>query len=73
MAKFNWAIKYWSKRLSGRIGDKFRLFKLVILSLFYNTFLDIYYIGDTAMEPLFWFVDHFTRYFGPVSNKVTDK
>lgn len=35
-------------------------------SLFYNSHLDTGYVADTLMEPMFWFVDHFTLSLGPV-------
>jgi len=59
-------MRIWLKRASSRFKAKRRLFKLVLSSLFYNSFMDLFYVCDTAMEPLFWFVDHFTRFFGPV-------
>lgn len=42
------------------------LIPLTIKSLFYNEHLDRVYALDTAMEPLFWFVDHFTQALGPI-------
>ena len=38
-----------------------------IYSLFYNHFLDQGYVADVCMEPMFWFVDNFTKFLGPVS------
>ena len=38
-----------------------------IKSLFYNHFMDQGYIADVCMEPMFWFVDNFTKFLGPVS------
>ncbi|GFS67871.1 palmitoyltransferase ZDHHC16 [Trichonephila clavipes] len=40
--------------------------KLTLISLFHNDFADKYYVGDTCMEPMFWFVDHFTKILGPI-------
>jgi hypothetical protein len=42
---------------------------LVLLrqTLFYNEFTS-YMVGlETAAEPMFWVVDKFSKYFGPVS------
>ncbi|XP_042898842.1 palmitoyltransferase ZDHHC16 [Parasteatoda tepidariorum] len=54
----------------GRISQKaeivYNIIKLTFLSLFYNEFADKYYIGDSCMEPMFWFVDHFTKILGPI-------
>lgn len=65
MAKINWKIRGCARRLIGRIHFQAFLIKLTICSLFYNDFADIYYVGDTLMEPMFWFVDHFTKVLGP--------
>lgn len=35
-------------------------------SLFSNDHIDSGYIADTLMEPMFWFVDHFTESLGPI-------
>lgn len=40
-------------------------FKITIKSLFYNSFLDQSYVADVLMEPVFWFVDNFTKFLGP--------
>lgn len=29
--------------------------------------MDQSYIADVCMEPMFWFVDNFTKFLGPVS------
>ncbi|XP_059477659.1 palmitoyltransferase ZDHHC16 isoform X2 [Neocloeon triangulifer] len=39
--------------------------KLTFRSLTYNHFLDQSYVADTLMEPLFWFVENFTKFLGP--------
>ncbi|KAI1285929.1 Palmitoyltransferase ZDHHC16 [Halotydeus destructor] len=40
--------------------------RLSVVSLCYNEHLDSGYFADVAMEPMFWFVDHFTEALGPV-------
>lgn len=67
MARVNWKIFKYSRKFVKSIRLQFHFLKLLLLSLFHNDFADWYYIGDTLMEPLFWFVDHFTRILGPVS------
>ncbi|BES99368.1 DHHC palmitoyltransferase [Nesidiocoris tenuis] len=39
--------------------------KLCLFSLFCNTHLDRNYASDVCMEPVFWFVDNFTKFLGP--------
>jgi len=46
---------------------QWRKVNLLIKSLFYNHFMDQSYIADVCMEPMFWFVDNFTKFLGPVS------
>ena len=43
-----------------------KMLKLTFHSLTYNEFTSWGYCMDTALEPLFWFVDHFVKYLGPV-------
>lgn len=51
-----------------RIGLKQRWWRLQIVmkSLFYNEFLNWSYACDILMEPMFWFVENFTSFLGPV-------
>jgi hypothetical protein len=46
---------------------KWKKLKLSVNSLFYNHFMDQGYMADVCMEPMFWFVDNFTKFLGPVS------
>lgn len=65
---------HWLKRrmvarvthLMSLVTSQWLLIPLTIRSLFCNDHLDRGYALDTAMEPLFWFVDHFTQVLGPV-------
>ncbi|XP_076364565.1 palmitoyltransferase ZDHHC16 isoform X3 [Tachypleus tridentatus] len=66
MARIYWTVSSCGKRLLETVKEKCYLIKYTIYSLFYNSFLDIYYIGDICMEPLIWFVDHFTKSLGPI-------
>ncbi|KAG8179293.1 hypothetical protein JTE90_024142 [Oedothorax gibbosus] len=56
----------WCKRFMRWLWLVYSLTKLTLKSLFYNDFADANYIGDTCMEPMFWFVDHFTKVLGPI-------
>jgi len=46
---------------------QWRKVNISIKTLFYNHFMDQGYIADVCMEPMFWFVDNFTKFLGPVS------
>jgi len=50
---------------------QWRKVNISIKSLFYNHFMDQGYIADVCMEPMFWFVDNFTKFLGPVSISLT--
>lgn len=39
---------------------------LFVASMCYNEHISPSYVFDTFMEPAFWFVDNYMRYFGPV-------
>ncbi|XP_064465552.1 palmitoyltransferase ZDHHC16-like [Ornithodoros turicata] len=64
------SINRWHRRIFGRLKREVRVrlnyIRVVIDSLFYNQFIDIYYAADTCMEPLFWIVDHFAKALGPI-------
>lgn len=49
------------------IKKKWWRLQITCKSLFYNDFLDWSYICDILMEPMFWFVENFTAWLGPVS------
>jgi len=40
-------------------------FKLWWYTLFYHHWMSSEYVIDIAIEPLYWFVDHFTHLLGP--------
>lgn len=67
MARISWKISKYIRYLFNFVWLRFNLLKMLFLSIFHNEFADWYYIGDTLMEPMFWFVDHFTKILGPVS------
>ena len=50
-----------------QIEEKWFVFRLTLCSLFYNSLTSSWTVVDTLLEPMFWFVDHFVRYLGPVS------
>ena len=57
---YRWLTKF-------KILFKSKTFKLktVLYSLMFNVHANSGYIADTLMEPLFWFVDRFTKILGP--------
>ena len=58
--------KLWQK-FKSRVDEEWFILKISYFSLFYNSLTSWYTTSDAAMEPIFWFVDHFVRYLGPVS------
>lgn len=52
--------------MSSFLCRQWMLLTLTVKSLFGNEDMDNGYIADTLMEPMFWFVDHFTESLGPV-------
>ncbi|KAK2163783.1 hypothetical protein LSH36_74g06024 [Paralvinella palmiformis] len=48
------------------LDEEWFLLKLTFWSLFYNHLTSWSTIFDAALEPMFWFVDHFVRYLGPI-------
>lgn len=58
-------ISAWSAPIA-RLHRAWYLTKLAIQTLCYNQHLDLNYALDTLLEPIFWFVDHFTAALGPV-------
>jgi len=50
-----------------QMEERWFVFRLTLCSLFYNSLTSPFTVVDTLLEPMFWFVDHFVRYLGPVS------
>ncbi|KAF8790802.1 palmitoyltransferase ZDHHC16-like [Argiope bruennichi] len=66
MADIHWTFLSSGYRFLHWLWLMYSMTKLTLYSLFYNDFADKYYVGDTCMEPMFWFVDHFTKILGPI-------
>ncbi|XP_050397684.1 palmitoyltransferase ZDHHC16 [Patella vulgata] len=66
MGRITWKIN----KLPSMVGSYFKNKKdqlvLTYRSLFYNEYTSLNTLIDTMMEPLFWCVDHFARYLGPI-------
>lgn len=76
-AKLRLTMLHMKRRFSSNCGRLFApgrrvwdRIKLTVKSLCYNEHLSSGYVADTAMEPMFWFVDHFTESLGPVSDNL---
>ena len=67
MARITWRINSLCNGLKRKFRSKWDLFKLTYWSLFHNSFTTWNTVLDAALEPMFWFVDHFVKYMGPVS------
>ncbi|KAL8585831.1 hypothetical protein ACOMHN_065181 [Nucella lapillus] len=66
MRKIHWRVHHFPRRLKKWAAEKMEYCHLVLFTLCYNQFTSHNTILDTAMEPLFWIVDHFTKYMGPI-------
>lgn len=49
-----------------QIEEKWFIVRLTFFSLFYNSLTSSWTIVDTMLEPMFWFVNHFIHYLGPI-------
>ncbi|RXM36897.1 putative palmitoyltransferase ZDHHC16 [Acipenser ruthenus] len=54
-------------KLLKRAGELWSYGKLCAKSLFYNSFTNSDVIIDSLFEPIYWLVDHVTRWFGVVT------
>jgi len=50
-----------------QVEEKWFIVRLTLCSLFYNSLTSSWTTVDTLLEPMFWFVNHFIHYLGPVS------
>ncbi|XP_055879545.1 palmitoyltransferase ZDHHC16-like isoform X2 [Biomphalaria glabrata] len=66
MALVHWKILEFPKRLHIMVKDYFKTLRIIYLSLCYNHFTTCSTVLDTACEPMFWIVDHTTRFMGPI-------
>lgn len=57
---------HWADKLRHYLNLHCQMIKLTLLSLCYNAFMSPNLMLETAMEPVFWIVDHFARYMGPI-------
>ncbi|XP_067393304.1 palmitoyltransferase ZDHHC16 isoform X1 [Emydura macquarii macquarii] len=53
-------------RLAGRVQQLWRYGHLCLRSLLYNSFTNSDVLLDSLFEPIYWLVDHVTRWFGVV-------
>lgn len=66
MVKIKLTLSNLRNRTVHTLLAKTRLTKLLFFSLFYNDFFNKYYALDTFLEPMFFFVDSFTKIMGPI-------
>lgn len=66
MALVQWRLAQFPRRLVNRCKDFTSWLILLRQTLFYNEFTSYMVALETAAEPLFWAVEKFSRYFGPV-------
>ena len=70
MARFHFPRFLCCQHLKDKLSEQWYFVKLTYWTLFYNSHTSFSVCMDTALEPLFWFVDRFVRYLGPVSIKI---
>lgn len=66
MAKIQWKVLELPCRLKHFCGKSLRWLILLRRTLFYNHFTSPTLIVETAAEPMFWTVDRFAKYLGPI-------
>lgn len=66
MKKIYWHVWKCPRRLKQCLKQYLENCHLGMFTLCYNQFTNLNTAMETAMEPLFWFVDHFTKYIGPI-------
>ena len=63
MSRFHWISP---SLFCHRLKDRWKMIKLAFWTLTYNEHFSMDYVFDTLMEPAIWFVDNFTKIFGPI-------
>ena len=70
MVQVHWKVVECPQRIKYCINHALKRFRIIYMSLCYNHFTTWNTILETALEPMFWIVDHSTRYLGIVSTLV---
>ena len=68
MPKIQWKLLELPWRLKKTTVQSFQWLRLLRQTLFYNHFTSTTIVVETAAEPMFWTVDRFAKYLGPVSH-----
>ena len=68
MKRIHWRLLHCPHRVKCWLSEKMENCHLAMFTLCYNQFTSCNTMFDAALEPMFWLVDHFTKYMGPVSN-----
>ncbi|XP_071171744.1 palmitoyltransferase ZDHHC16-like isoform X3 [Mytilus galloprovincialis] len=66
MVKIQWKLLELPWRLKASAIQSFQWLRLLRQTLFYNHFTSTTVIMETAAEPMFWTVDRFAKYLGPI-------
>ena len=64
------AVRMYLRRCKRRITGITSWWGLLYGTFCYNYFTTWMIMFETALEPMFWFVDRFARYLGPVSSNI---
>ncbi|PSN56799.1 putative palmitoyltransferase ZDHHC16 [Blattella germanica] len=65
MVQIRWKLTTIPSAIRDAVRWQWKKLKISVYSLFYNHFMDQGYMADVCMEPMFWFVDNFTKFLGP--------
>ncbi|KAJ8317723.1 hypothetical protein KUTeg_005627 [Tegillarca granosa] len=66
MAQVQWKFQEFPWRFWKKMGNFIPWLKLLRQTLFYNEFNSLVVVLETIAEPMFWFVDRFAKYLGPI-------
>ncbi|KAJ8880297.1 hypothetical protein PR048_016763 [Dryococelus australis] len=65
MVKWLMVFGYDVSSFSNYLKWQWKKWKIAYQTFFYNHWMDHGYFADICMEPMFWFVDNFTKFLGP--------
>ncbi|KAL7637594.1 UNVERIFIED_CONTAM: hypothetical protein RMT77_012323 [Armadillidium vulgare] len=61
-----WKFKKIPNKIWYTFSRNYRYFILTLKSIFYNEFLNLSYVLEIALGPMFYIVDHFSKFLGPI-------
>ncbi|KAK7110934.1 palmitoyltransferase ZDHHC16-like [Littorina saxatilis] len=64
--RIQWRLMDFPRNVKRWVAGKLENCHLAMFTLCYNQFTSFHTMLDAALEPMFWIVDHFTKYMGPI-------